>query len=125
MYKLVNIKLMVKLSNTSYHSLCISGEFNVPTASFNPCFNFYPPNNGVGSLPHKKYQKKIAENRKNFIKIRQSQGGSEGEKTWAKCSNKKGWSNKYQKQQQSYKKANLNEDTKIKNGGDLIDGKWM
>ena len=58
---LVKIKSIVKWSNNSYHSLCTSGAINVPTASFNPCFNFDAPNHGVGSLPHKKYQNNIAE----------------------------------------------------------------
>ena len=57
---LVKINLIAKLANTSYHSLCTSGAFNVPTASFNPCFNVDVPNHGVGSCPKKKYHKKIA-----------------------------------------------------------------
>ena len=36
---LVKIKSITKLANTSYISLCKSGTFNFPTASFSPCFN--------------------------------------------------------------------------------------
>ena len=56
---LVKIKSIIKLANTSYHSLCTSGAPNIPTTSFNPCFNFDAINHGVGSCPHKKNQKKI------------------------------------------------------------------
>ena len=58
--KLVKTKSVVNLSNTSYHSLCTSGAFNVPTASFNSCFNFDAPDHGFGSFPHNKYQNNIA-----------------------------------------------------------------
>ena len=51
---LVNIKAIVKLSNNSYHYLCTSGAFNVPTASFNPCFNCDSTDHGIVSFPHKK-----------------------------------------------------------------------
>ena len=49
MSTLMKIKSMVKLANTSYHSLCASGEFNVTTVSFHPCFNYVAPNHGIGS----------------------------------------------------------------------------
>ena len=51
---LVNIKSIVKLANTSYHSLCTSDAFNVPTARFNNDFDCDGTNHGVGSCPHKK-----------------------------------------------------------------------
>ena len=70
----LKIKSIVKLANTPYHSLCTSGAFNVPTAIFNPCLNCDSPDHGVGSCPHKKFQKKIAENKRKFIKIKQSKG---------------------------------------------------
>ena len=44
---LVKIKYMVKLANTSNHYLCTLVEFNVPTASFNPCFDCDAPEHGV------------------------------------------------------------------------------
>ena len=62
------------------------------------------PNHGVISLPHKKYLNNIAENKKKFITMNQSQGGSGGGKACAKRSNKKGWINKYQKQQKSIRR---------------------
>ena len=88
-YILVKIKFIVKFSKTSYHSLCTAGSFNVPTASFDPCFNFDVPNHGVGSFPHEKNQKKLAENKKKCIDKKQIQGGSGGGKTWSNCINKK------------------------------------
>ena len=121
----MNIKSIVKLANTSYQSLCILGAFNVPTASFNPCLDFDEPNHGVGNCPQKKDQKNISKNKKNFINVNQSPGGSVGEKTWAKRSNKKGQANKSQKQQQSFKKPNGNGDTKSKNGVKLVAVKWL
>ena len=57
---LVKIKSIVKLANTYYHYLCTSGALNDPTENFNPCFNCDAPHHGVGSFPHKKYQKEIA-----------------------------------------------------------------
>ena len=44
---LVKIKYIVKLANTSNHYLCTLVEFNVPTASFNPCFDCDAPEHGV------------------------------------------------------------------------------
>ena len=111
---LVDINSIVKLSNTSYHSLCTSDTFNIPTASFNPCFDCDALSHGVGSFPHKKDQKKISEKKKKFIKMKQIQGGSGGCKMWVKLSNKKGWANKVQNQHQSYKKSNGNGYTKSK-----------
>ena len=58
--KLVKTKCIVKWSNTSYHSLCTSGAFNVPNTSFNPFLNFDAPDHGFGSFPHNKYQNNIA-----------------------------------------------------------------
>ena len=86
---LAKIKYIVKLANTSYHSFCTSGAFNVTTASFNHCFDCDAPNHGIGSCPHKKDQKSIAENKKKLIKMKQIQGGNGGGKMWAKQSNKK------------------------------------
>ena len=98
---LLKLNSIVKLDNTSYRSLCKSGAFNIPTASFNRCFNCDARDHGVGSSPHNKYQEKIAENKKNFIKMKQIQGGSGGGKTWDNRSNNRGRTNKYQKQQKS------------------------
>ena len=42
---------------------------------------------------------------------------------WSKSSNKKGWDNKYQNQQQSDKKENG--DPKSNNRFNLVDNKWM
>ena len=56
---LVKIKSIVKLANTSYHSLCTPGALNVPTENFNHCFNCDAPGHGVGSFPHKKNQENI------------------------------------------------------------------
>ena len=39
MSTLVKIRFIVKLYNTSYHYLCISGALNVPNEIFNTCFN--------------------------------------------------------------------------------------
>ena len=94
---LVNIKSIVKWTKTSYHSFCKSGAFNVPNAGFNPCFNCDVPNHGIVSFPQKKDQKKISENKKKFIKMKQSQGVNGGGKTCEKISNKKGRANKSQK----------------------------
>ena len=96
LYTSVNIKSIVKLANTYYHYLCTSGSFNVPTPSFNTCFNCYAPKHGVDIFPHNKDQKNILENKKKLIEMKQIQGGSGGGKTWAKHSNKKGWDNKPQ-----------------------------
>ena len=57
---LVKTKSIVKLSNTSYHSLCTSVAFNVPNTSFNSFFNCDAPYHGFGSCPHKEYQENIA-----------------------------------------------------------------
>ena len=46
------------------------------------------------SIPHKKYEKKIAENKNNFIEMKQLQVVNGGGKMWAKRSNEKGWANK-------------------------------
>ena len=70
LYTLDKIKFIVKLYNTSYHSLCASGAFNVPTVILNPCFNCDAPNHDVDSFPHKKDQKKIAENNKKLIEMK-------------------------------------------------------
>ena len=118
-------KFIVYLDYTYYHSFCISDAFNVPTASFNPCSNCGAPDHGAGSCPHKKYQKKIAENKNKFIKMKQSQGESRVCKTWAKHSNKKGRTNKSQKQQKSDKKENGNGGNKSNNGVRLVYVKWL
>ena len=123
--KLVKTKCIVKWSNTSYHSLCTSGALNVPTAILNSCFNCDATDHGVVSCPHKKDQNKTAENNNKFIRMKKSQGGNGGGKTWAKHSNKKGWNNKPQNQQQSNKKANGNGYTKRNNEVHLVDGKFM
>ena len=68
---IAKVNFIFKLADTSCHSFGVSGAFNVPTASFNHCFDFDSPDNGVGSCPHKKYQKKISDNKKNFIEIKQ------------------------------------------------------
>ena len=125
MSTLVNIKSIIKLDNNTYQPLCTTVVFNVTTARFNPCFNCDAPGNGIGSLPHKKDKKKIAANKKKFIKTRQSKGGNGGGKNWDKRSNNKGKANKPQKQQKSDKKANLNVDTNSNNGVHLVDSKWM
>ena len=122
---LVKINSIVKLDNNSYHSLCTSGAFNIPNAIFDSCFNCDAPDHGVVSCPNKKYQKNIAENKKKFIKMKKIQGGSGGIKMWAKRSNKKGRTNKSQKQKKINKKANVNGDTKSNNKVHLVDGKWM
>ena len=57
--------------------------------------------------------------------MNQSQGVSGVVKACAKFSNKKGWTNKYYKQQKIDKKENENRDTKRNNGVHHIDGKWM
>ena len=62
---LVKTKSIVKLSNTSHHSLCTPGSFNVPTASFDPIFSCYTPDHVFGSCPHKKFQKNIVEKKKS------------------------------------------------------------
>ena len=121
----VKIKSIVKLAKTSYHSLYTSGEFNVPSTSFNFCFNCDAPDHGFDSCHQKKYQKKIAENKNNLINMNQTQCGSRGGKTWAKRSNKKGWTNKTHKQQKINNKENGNLDTKSNNGFHLVDGKCM
>ena len=122
---LVNIKFIGKLANNSYHSLCTSGALNVPTAILNYCFKCDATDHGVVSFPHKKDQNKTAENNNKFIRMKKSQGGNGGGKTWAKHSNKKGWNNKPQNQQQSNKKANGNGYTKRNNEVHLVDGKFM
>ena len=71
--KLVKTNSIVKLSNNYYHSLCTPGALNDPTKIFNPCFNFVTPDHGVGSCPHNKYKKNIAENKKKFIDMKQTQ----------------------------------------------------
>ena len=86
---LVKIKSIVKLDNTSYHCLCTSYAFNIPTTSFNTCFYCDELDHGVGILPHRKYQMNIVENNNNIINMKQIQGGSGGGKNWANCSNKK------------------------------------
>ena len=120
---LVKIKSVVKLANNSYHSLCIPGAFNDVTTSFNTCFNCAATEHGIVSFPERKYQNEIAENKNKFIDVKQSQGESEGVKTWAKRSNKKSLTNKSQNQQQSNKKVNVNRETKSNNGVHLVDGK--
>ena len=122
---LVKIKSIVKLDNTSYHCLCTSDAFNIPTTSFNTCFYCDELDHGVGILPHRKYQKNIAENNKKFINTKQSQCGSVGGKTWANHSNKNVWTNKYHKQHQINNKENGNVDTKSNNGVHLVDRECM
>ena len=122
---LVIIKCIVKLSNTSYHSLCTSGAFNISTISFNTCFYCDSLDHGVNIFPHRKYQMNIAENKKNIINMKQIQGGSGGGKTWANRSNKKGRTNKTHKQQQINNKENINVDTKSNNGVHLVDRECM
>ena len=121
----MNTKSIVKLANTSYHSLCTSVAFNVTTASFNNCFNFDAPDHIVISCPYKKDQNNIAGNKKKFIDMMKTQGGNGGGKTWSKHINKKGRANEYQKKQQSDKKANVNGDTNSNNGIHLVDGSWI
>ena len=119
----MKIKSIVKLSNTFYHSLCTSGAFNFPTASLKPSFICDATNHGVNSFPHKKDKKNIAENKKKFIKMKESQGGGGGFKTRSKRSNKNFWTNKAHRQQNSDRKANIKGDTKSNNGFHLVDGK--
>ena len=116
----LKIKSIVKLANTPYHYLCTSGAFNVPTANVNYCLNCDSPDHVFGSFPHKKFQKKISENKRKFIDMNQSKGWSGGGKTWAKNSNKKGRTNKYHKKQQINKKSNWNGNTKSNNGVQLV-----
>ena len=73
------------------------------------------------SIPHKKYEKKIAENKNNFIEMKQLQVVNGGGKMWANLINNKGWDNKSQKKQQRNKKEYG--DTKSNNGVCLVDGK--
>ena len=56
---LVKTNSVVKLANTSYHSLFTAGALNVPTASFNSFFNCDAPEHGFDSCPRKKYQNNI------------------------------------------------------------------
>ena len=119
------IKCIVKLSNTSYHSLFTSGAFNISTISFNTCFYCDSFDHGVGILPHRKYQMIIVENNNNIINMKQIQGGSGGGKNWANCSNKKVWTNKDHKQRQINNTENGNVDTKSNKGVHLVDGECM
>ena len=57
--------------------------------------------------------------------MKQRQCGIGRGKTWDERSNKKGWTNKYQKQQQINNKGNLNEDTKSNDGVHLVEEKCM
>ena len=120
---LVNIKSIIKLANTSYHSLCTSGISNVPTAIFNTCFNCDPPDHDIGILPQKKDHKKITGNNNKLVNMKQSQGGNVGGKKWAKHSKNKGQANKSKNQQKSDKKANG--DTKSNNGIHIFERNWM
>ena len=122
---LVNIKCIVNLDKTSYHSLCTSSAFNIYTTSFNACFYCDSLDHGVNIFPHRKYQMNIAENKKNIINMKQSQGVSGGGKTWANRSNKKGRTNKSHKQQKINNKENINVDTKSNNGVHLVDRECM
>ena len=68
---LVNNKSIVKLANTSYHSLCKQGAFDVPIKKSNTCLNCDAPDHGVVIFHHKNYQKNILGDKKKFIKIKQ------------------------------------------------------
>ena len=57
--------------------------------------------------------------------MKQSQGGSGGGKTWAKCINNKVRTNKTQRQRKINKKENGNGDTKKNNEVHLVDNKWV
>jgi len=123
---LVKIRNIAKLANTSYHSRCMSGGWNVPTTGLNPCFNCDDPNHGVGNCPHQKDQKKIAENKKKFIEAKKAKqgsgGGGDGGKTWpgrkrGNSSNKSGKGDK--KGKTSGSKGGS------ENGVHLVDGRWM
>ena len=59
MLTFVKINYIVKLANNYYQLFCTLGEINVPTASFNPCFNRDAPNHGIDSCPDKKDQKTV------------------------------------------------------------------
>ena len=123
--KWVKTNPIVKLANNSYRSLCKSGAFNVPTSSFNSCFNCNAPDHDVGSFPQKRYQKKISGEKKKFIKIKKIQGENGGVKTWDKISNKKCKVNKSQNKQKINNKSNGNGGTKSNNGVQLVEGKCM
>ena len=124
---LKRIQHIAKLANTSYHTLCTSGMYNLPggaaRTSFNfKCFNCGGFGHGVRDCKKKKDQAKIDENKKKFVEAKKAEGG--GASFTKRSNNSK--SNKGKKKKAAKNSGNQ-APTKPgeSNGVHMVNGKFM
>ena len=118
---LVKIKSIVKLANTSLHSLCTSSAFNVPKFILVSII-MYPTMTLIVSLIGN-IRRRLQKKRRSSLRWSKTKMNVEE----ARCGpiKKNSPNNKSYNQQQSNKKANGNGDTKINNWVHLVDSKLM